>query len=196
MSWAAYTKSTLDLTDEGGIVTSRPYAQGRESLDGNVIFVRFVRDEVPWPGGTTYNTPAEARAALSSPVYTAPPTPEEIAQEVKAVADYKEDQLLRLAAHKLENLTTDLPVESRYLGKLREAAESVRDGGYNAGNAIIDSMVVLYKANITNTVNKILQTLDKIDTRMIAVHNLVNAGQRARSRDEDVQPFIDALRAL
>ena len=54
------------------------------------------------------------------------------------MADYKEDQLLRLAAHKLENLTTDLPVESRYPGKLREAADSVRDGGYNAGNAIID----------------------------------------------------------
>ena len=196
MSWAEYTVASLDLTEESPIPGSRPYRQGRLSLNGEKIFVRFIRDETPWPGGTLYESANDARGVLSSAVYTAPPTAEEIEQERKAVEDYKEQQLLKLAAHKLKNRASGVPFEDTSLATIKAACIEVQDGGYLPGNPIVDNLVRLYKANVTNTVKKVLQTISVLEQRAAQVHALVLAGRRAKDRDEDIQPFIDELRAL
>ena len=84
MSWHEYTVASLDLTEESPIPGSRPYRQGRLSLDGSTIFVRFIRDEEPWANPITTLTAGEARTRLSSEDYTVPPTFEELAADVAA----------------------------------------------------------------------------------------------------------------
>ena len=194
--WAEYLVANLDLTEESPIPSSRPYRQGRLSLNGENIFVRFIRDETPWQGGTLYESANDARGVLSSAAYTAPPTAEEIEQERKAVEDYKEQQLLKLAAHKLKNRASGVPFEDTSLATIKAACIEVQDGGYLPGNPIVDNLVRLYKANVTNTVKKVLQTISVLEQRAAQVHALVLAGRRAKDRDEDIQPFIDELRAL
>ena len=196
MSWAEYTVASLDLTEESPIPGSRPYRQGRLSLNGENIFVRFIRDETPWQGGTLYESANDARGVLSSAAYTAPPTAEEIEQERKAVEDYKEQQLLKLAEHKLAQRASGIPMEDTSLAAIKAACLEVQAGGNKAGNAIVDNLVRLYGANVTNTVNKVLRTIEVLEERAVAVHALVLAGRRAKDRDEDIQPFIDELRAL
>jgi len=196
MIWATYALANLDLTEESPIPGSRPYRQGRLSLNGENIFVRFIRDETPWQGGTLYESANDARGVLSSAAYTAPPTAEEIEQERKAVEDYKEQQLLKLAAHKLKNRASGVPFEDTSLATIKAACIEVQDGGYLPGNPIVDNLVRLYKANVTNTVKKVLQTISVLEQRAAQVHALVLAGRRAKDRDEDIQPFIDELRAL
>ena len=193
MSWAEYTVASLDLTEESPIPGSRPYRQGRLSLNGENIFVRFIRDETPWQGGTLYESANDARGVLSSAAYTAPPTAEEIEQERVAVVDYKEQQLLQLAAHKLKGRASGVPMEDTSLAAIKAACLEVQAGG---SNAIVDNLVRLYKAKQTNTINKVLQTIETLEERAAAVHALVLAGRRAKDRDEDIQPFIDELRAL
>ena len=197
MAWAEYLLSNLDLSDESPIPSSRPYRQGRVSLDGTKIFVRFIRDEQAWPGAiATYEAANEAGPILRGTDYTAPPTAEEIEQERKAVEDYKEQQLLKLAAHKLKNRASGVPFEDTSLATIKAACIEVQDGGYLPGNPIVDNLVRLYKANVTNTVKKVLQTISVLEQRAAQVHALVLAGRRAKDRDEDIQPFIDELRAL
>ena len=194
--WAEYLVANLDLTEESPIPSSRPYRQGRLSLNGENIFVRFIRDETPWQGGTLYESANDARGVLSSAAYTAPPTAEEIEQERVAVVDHKEQQLLQLAAHKLKNLASGVPFEDTSLATIKAACLEVQGGGYLPGNAIVDNLVRLYKANVTNTVKKVLQTIETLEERAAAVHALVLAGRRAKDRGDDIQPFIDELRAL
>ena len=196
MSWGQYLLSDLDLTEESPIPGSRPYRQGRLSLNGENIFVRFIRDETPWQGGTLYESANDARGVLSSPAYTAPPTAGEIEQERVAVVDYKEQQLLQLAAHKLKGRASGVPMEDTSLAAIKAACLEVQAGGNKAGNSIVDNLVRLYGANVTNTVNKVLQTISVLEQRAAQVHALVLAGRRAKDRDEDIQPFIDELRAL
>ena len=196
MTWATYALADLDLTEESPIPGSRPYRQGRLSLNGENIFVRFIRDETPWAGGTLYESANDARGVLSSPAYTAPPTAEEIEQERKAVEDYKEQQLLKLAEHKLAQRASGIPMEDTSLAAIKAACLEVQAGGNKAGNAIVDNLVRLYGANVTNTVNKVLQTISVLEQRAAQVHMLVLAGRRAKDRGEDVRPFIDELRAL
>ena len=194
--WAEYLVANLDLTEESPIPGSRPYRQGRLSLNGENIFVRFIRDETPWQGGTLYESANDARGVLSSAAYTAPPTAEEIEQERKAVKDYKEQQLLKLAEHKLAQRASGVPMEDTSLATIKAACLEVQGGGYLPGNPIVDNPVRLYKANVTNTVKKVLQTISVLEQRAAQVHALVLAGRRAKDRDEDIQPFIDELRAL
>ena len=195
--WAEYTVASLDLTEESPIPGSRPYLQGTLSLDGEKIFVRFVRDDVPWPNPiATYEAANEAGPVRRSAAYTSPPTAEEIEQERKAVEDYKEQQLLKLAAHKLKNRASGVPFEDTSLATIKAACIEVQDGGYLPGNPIVDNLVRLYKANVTNTVKKVLQTISVLEQRAAQVHALVLAGRRAKDRDEDIQPLIDELRAL
>ena len=194
--WAEYLTANLDLTEESTIPGSRPFRQGRVSLDRKKIFVRFIRDETPWQGGTLYESANDARGVLSSAAYTAPPTAEEIEQERVAVVDHKEQQLLQLAAHKLKNLASGVPFEDTSLATIKAACLEVQGGGYLPGNAIVDNLVRLYKANVTNTVKKVLQTISVLEDRAAQVHVLVLAGRRAKDRDEDIQPFIDELRKL
>ena len=196
MPWAEYTVASLDLTEESPIPGSRPYRQGRLSLNGENIFVRFIRDETPWQGGTLYESANDARGVLSSPAYTAPPTAGEIEQERVAVVDYKEQQLLQLAAHKLKGRASGVPMEDTSLAAIKAACLEVQAGGNKAGNSIVDNLVRLYGANVTNTVKKVLQTISVLEQRAAQVHALVLAGRRAKDRDEDIQPFIDELRAL
>ena len=196
MTWATYALADLDLTEESPIPGSRPYRQGRLSLNGENIFVRFIRDETPWQGGTLYESANDARGVLSSPAYTAPPTAGEIEQERVAVVDYKEQQLLQLAAHKLKGRASGVPMEDTSLAAIKAACLEVQAGGNKAGNSIVDNLVRLYGANVTNTVNKVLQTISVLEQRAAQVHALVLAGRRAKDRDEDIQPFIDELRAL
>ena len=196
MTWAEYTVASLDLTEESPIPGSRPYRQGRLSLNGENIFVRFIRDETPWQGGTLYESANDARGVLSSPAYTAPPTAGEIEQERVAVVDYKEQQLLQLAAHKLKGRASGVPMEDTSLAAIKAACLEVQAGGNKAGNSIVDNLVRLYGANVTNTVKKVLQTISVLEQRAAQVHALVLAGRRAKDRDEDIQPFIDELRAL
>ena len=196
MTWATYALADLDLTEESPIPGSRPYRQGRLSLNGENIFVRFIRDETPWQGGTLYESANDARGVLSSAAYTAPPTAEEIEQERVAVVDYKEQQLLQLAAHKLKGRASGVPMEDTSLAAIKAACLEVQAGGNKAGNAIVDNLVRLYGANVTNTVKKVLQTISVLEQRAAQVHALVLAGRRAKDRDEDIQPFIDELRAL
>ena len=196
MSWGQYLLSDLDLTEESPIPGSRPYRQGRLSLNGENIFVRFIRDETPWQGGTLYESANDARGVLSSPAYTAPPTAGEIEQERVAVVDYKEQQLLQLAAHKLKGRASGVPMEDTSLAAIKAACLEVQAGGNKAGNSIVDNLVRLYGANVTNTVKKVLQTISVLEQRAAQVHALVLAGRRAKDRDEDIQPFIDELRAL
>ena len=196
MAWAEYAIASLDLSEESPIPASRPYRQGRRSLDDTKIFVRFIRDETPWQGGTLYESANDARGVLSSAAYTAPPTAEEIEQERVAVVDYKEQQLLQLAAHKLKNRASGVPFEDTSLATIKAACLEVQGGGYLPGNAIVDNLVRLYGANVTNTVKKVLQTISVLEQRAAQVHALVLAGRRAKDRDEDIQPFIDELRAL
>ena len=196
MAWAEYAIASLDLSEESPIPASRPYRQGRRSLDDTKIFVRFIRDETPWQGGTLYESANDARGVLSSAAYTAPPTAEEIEQERVAVVDYKEQQLLQLAAHKLKNRASGVPFEDTSLATIKAACLEVQGGGYLPGNAIVDNLVRLYKANVTNTVKKVLQTIETLEERAAAVHALVLAGRRAKDRGDDIQPFIDELRAL
>ena len=194
--WAEYLTANLDLTEESTIPGSRPFRQGRVSLDRKKIFVRFVRDETPWQGGTLYESANDARGVLSSAVYTAPPTAEEIEQERKAVKDYKEQQLLKLAEHKLAQRASGVPMEDTSLATIKSACLEVQAGGNKPGNAIVDNLVRLYGANVTNTVSKVLKTIETLEERAAAVHALVLAGRRAKDRGDDVQPFIDELRAL
>ena len=196
MTWATYALADLDLTEESPIPGCRPYRQGRLSLNGEKIFVRFIRDETPWPGGTLYESANDARGVLSSAAYTAPPTAEEIEQERVAVVDYKEQQLLQLAAHKLKGRASGVPMEDTSLAAIKAACLEVQAGGNKAGNSIVDNLVRLYGANVTNTVKKVLQTISVLEQRAAQVHALVLAGRRAKDRDEDIQPFIDELRAL
>ena len=196
MTWATYALADLDLTEESPIPSSRPYRQGRLSLNGENIFVRFIRDETPWQGGTLYESANDARGVLSSAAYTAPPTAEEIEQERKAVEDYKEQQLLKLAEHKLAQRASGIPMEDTSLAAIKAACLEVQAGGNKAGNAIVDNLVRLYGANVTNTVKKVLQTISVLEQRAAQVHMLVLAGRRAKDRGEDVRPFIDELRAL
>ena len=196
MTWATYALADLDLTEESPIPGSRPYRQGRLSLNGENIFVRFIRDETPWQGGTLYESANDARGVLSSAAYTAPPTAEEIEQERVAVVDYKEQQLLQLAAHKLKGRASGVPMEDTSLAAIKAACLEVQAGGNKAGNAIVDNLVRLYGANVTNTVKKVLQTIETLEERAAAVHALVLAGRRAKDRGDDIQPFIDELRAL
>ena len=196
MPWAEYTVASLDLTEESPIPGSRPYRQGRLSLNGENIFVRFIRDETPWQGGTLYESANDARTILASEAYTSPPTAEEIEQERKAVEDYKEQQLLKLAEHKLAQRASGIPMEDTSLAAIKAACLEVQAGGNKAGNAIVDNLVRLYGANVTNTVNKVLQTISVLEQRAAQVHMLVLAGRRAKDRGEDVRPFIDELRAL
>ena len=196
MTWATYALADLDLTEESPLPGSRPYRQGRLSLNGENIFVRFIRDETPWAGGTLYESANDARGVLSSPAYTAPPTAGEIEQERVAVVDYKEQQLLQLAAHKLKGRASGVPMEDTSLAAIKAACLEVQAGGNKAGNSIVDNLVRLYGANVTNTVKKVLQTISVLEQRAAQVHALVLAGRRAKDRDEDIQPFIDELRAL
>ena len=196
MIWATYALANLDLTEESPIPGSRPYRQGRLSLNGENIFVRFIRDETPWQGGTLYESANDARGVLSSAAYTAPPTAEEIEQERKAVKDYKEQQLLKLAEHKLAQRASGVPMEDTSLATIKSACLEVQAGGNKPGNAIVDNLVRLYGANVTNTVSKVLKTIETLEERAAAVHALVLAGRRAKDRGDDVQPFIDELRAL
>lgn len=88
MSWAEYTLASLDLTEESPIPSSRPYRQGRLSLDGEKIFVRFIRDETPWPGPiATYDTATTAAPVLATEEYTVPPTQEELAAGVASAIE-------------------------------------------------------------------------------------------------------------
>ena len=196
MTWATYALADLDLTEESPIPSSRPYRQGRLSLNGENIFVRFIRYETPWQGGTLYESANDARGVLGSAAYTAPPTAEEIEQERVAVVDYKEQQLLQLAAHKLKGRASGVPMEDTSLAAIKAACLEVQAGGNKAGNSIVDNLVRLYGANVTNTVKKVLQTISVLEQRAAQVHALVLAGRRAKDRDEDIQPFIDELRAL
>ena len=196
MAWAEYAIASLDLSEESPIPASRPYRQGRRSLDDTKIFVRFIRDETPCQGGTLYESANDARGVLSSAAYTAPPTAEEIEQERVAVVDYKEQQLLQLAAHKLKGRASGVPMEDTSLAAIKAACLEVQAGGNKAGNSIVDNLVRLYGANVTNTVKKVLQTISVLEDRAAQVHALVLAGRRAKDRGDDVQPFIDELRAL
>ena len=196
MAWAEYAIASLDLSEESPIPASRPYRQGRRSLDDTKIFVRFIRDETPWQGGTLYESANDARGVLSSAAYTAPPTAEEIEQERVAVVDHKEQQLLQLAAHKLKGRASGVPMEDTSLAAIKAACLEVQAGGNKAGNSIVDNLVRLYGANVTNTVKKVLQTISVLEQRAAQVHALVLAGRRAKDRGEDVRPFIDELRAL
>lgn len=194
MAWAEYAIASLDLSDESPIPSSRPYRQGRRSLDDTKLFVRFIRDEQAWPGAiATYEAANEAGPILRGTDYTAPPTAEEVEQERVAVVDYKEQQLLKLAAHKLAQRASGVPMEDTSLAAIKAACLEVQGGG---SNAIVDNLVRLYKANQTNTINKVLQTISVLEQRAAQVHALVLAGRRAKDRDEDIQPFIDELRAL
>jgi hypothetical protein len=76
--WAEYLKSELDLGQDGGVIDSRSYIQGKQSLDGAKVFVRFIGGESVWPGGTTYFTAIEASLILQGADYVEPPTAEEI----------------------------------------------------------------------------------------------------------------------
>ena len=196
MAWAEYAIASLDLSEESPIPASRPYRQGRRSLDDTKIFVRFIRDETPWQGGTLYESANDARGVLSSAAYTAPPTAEEIEQERKAVKDYKEQQLLKLAEHKLAQRASGVPMEDTSLATIKSACLEVQAGGNKPGNAIVDNLVRLYGANVTNTVSKVLKTIETLEERAAAVHALVLAGRRAKDRGDDIQPLIDELRAL
>ena len=197
MAWAEYAIASLDLSEESPIPSSRPYRQGRRSLDDTKIFVRFIRDEQAWPGAiATYEAANEAGPILRGTDYTAPPTAEEIEQERKAVKDYKEQQLLKLAEHKLAQRASGVPMEDTSLATIKSACLEVQAGGNKPGNAIVDNLVRLYGANVTNTVSKVLKTIETLEERAAAVHALVLAGRRAKDRGDDVQPFIDELRAL
>ena len=197
MAWAEYAIASLDLSDESPIPSSRPYRQGRRSLDDTKLFVRFIRDEQAWPGAiATYEAANEAGPILRGTDYTAPPTAEEVEQERVAVVDYKEQQLLQLAAHKLKGRASGVPMEDTSLAAIKAACLEVQAGGNKAGNSIVDNLVRLYGANVTNTVKKVLQTISVLEDRAAQVHALVLAGRRAKDRGDDVQPFIDELRAL
>lgn len=115
------------------------------SLDDTKIFVRFIRDEQAWPGAiATYEAANEAGPILRGTDYTAPPTAEEIEQERKAVEDYKEQQLLKLAEHKLAQRASGVPMEDTSLATIKAACLEVQAGGNKAGNAIVDNLVRLY----------------------------------------------------
>ena len=133
MSWAEYTKSNLDLSEDGEIINSRPYRQGRHSVDDSKIMVRFVNDETPWDNAdATYTDKADAREAANSPVYVAPPTPEEIAAEEEADKMNRQEKLVQLVEQARAKYAEGLLLQDLTLDALMTEVKAVADGGESA----------------------------------------------------------------
>jgi len=195
MSWAEYTKSSLDLSADGPIINSRPYVQGRQSLDNTKVFVRFINDESPWAGGTQYATASEARAQVTKSDYVTPPTAEEIAEEAAALKEYQRDVLRRAVVAAMKRETQGYPMEGYSLDNLESEAKRCKAAGYD-NNPYIADLVTRIGGTVKKVVDSVISDTRKTRIHVFKVENLKRQGIKTINSGGDLKPVIAELRAL
>jgi hypothetical protein len=203
MSWAEYSNAALDLTEAGGVLNSRPYRQGKQSLDGTKVFVRFIGIESAWAGGTQFATKADARTAANSGVYVMPPTDEEIAEQLAARKQNQRERVRKVVSIVRERYGDGLTYESYVSDQMLVEAEKVKAAGYAVGTSLhIDDLVSRLRAapvnvaKITAISDGIIDDAAALRLFMLASENIYQAALRAIWREEDFVPMLDELRAL